>query len=108
MTTDLLSIDEAAKLLRMSYSTFYSLVRADKIRYVRLTAGGPYLFQREWLDEYYQSCIHEPAGEQSSANPQPTIVSITRSSRAKAVVEPQSQKERLKEFKQQHKKRGMA
>ena len=108
MTTDLLSIDEAAPIIGISPCSLRLLVHAGKIRFMRIGPNaGRYKFRREWLAEYLESCIHEPAG-QPATKPQPAIVSITRSSRAKAVVEPQSQKERLKAFRQEHKKRGMA
>jgi excisionase family DNA binding protein len=108
MTTDLLSINEAAPIIGISPCSLRLLIHAGKIRYMRIGPNaGMYRLRREWLAEYLESCIHEPAG-QLSAKLQPTIVSITRSSRAKAVVEPQSQKERLKAFRQEHKKRGMA
>lgn len=99
MTTDLLTIDEAAPIIGISACSLRLLVHAGKIRFMRIgPRNGRYKFLREWLAEYLESCIHEPAGKPSQ---QPAIVPISRSSRAKAVVEVQSHKERLKAFRQE-------
>jgi excisionase family DNA binding protein len=97
MTTDLLSIDEAAPIIGISPCSLRLLVHAGKICFMRIGPNaGRYRFKREWLAEYLESCIYEPAGQSPQ---QAAIVPITRSSRAKVVVEPQSQKERLRKFK---------
>lgn len=107
MTPDLLTIDQAAPIIGISPCSLRLLIHAGKIRFMRIGPNnGMYRLSREWLTEYLESCIHEPAGQ--SATSQPAIVPIIRSSRSKSVVEPQSHKDRLKAFRQEHRQRGMA
>ncbi len=103
-TGDFLSVDEAASLLDISPCSLRLLIHGGKIRHMRIGPNkGRYRFKREWLTEYLESCICEPAG-QASVPSQPTTAPTTRSSRPRAVVETHSHKDRLKAFKQELKR----
>ena len=51
----LLTISEAAEVLRISKSLLYQLVERKQIRHLRIKKR--ILFDADWLDEYLDSCM---------------------------------------------------